>query len=129
MLKIKSSNSDTTLKFHYVNNSTFIVSYSRLENNIGLRVYSHSKDKELIKFFHLLQDIDSPSKQPLTWSSLEGEFKIQGSCDSLGHVTLTIHLRELIATPEEWTFTGRIVTDYGLLRQIANDANCLTDSN
>jgi Family of unknown function (DUF6228) len=51
------------------------------------------------------------------WGSLEGELHIAAHSDRLGHVYLTVNLRE--GAPPKWTLEARLILDAGMLAGLA----------
>ena len=76
----------------------------------------------MARFFGELRNTKVPSIDKLEWASLEGEFRIAGSCDKLGHVQLIFELSDLPGHPESWSFRGGLITDLGLLERISREA-------
>ena len=51
------------------------------------------------------------------WSSLEGELSLEAHSDTLGHVYVTVVLRE--GAPAHWTLCAELVLESGMLPKLA----------
>jgi hypothetical protein len=57
-----------------------------------------------------------------SWSAVEGELKIDASCDSLGHVTLLFTI-PAYASQKEWSAAASVVCEAGQLEAVAREAS------
>lgn len=54
------------------------------------------------------------------WASLEGELKLKASCDCLGHIFLSVDLKN--GAPPIWQIQAELVLEAGQLNRIAGEA-------
>jgi len=87
----------------------------------SIRVYSYCPHGDTIhSVFKKLGSMLEPWDGELNWVSLEGEFSLKFSCDSLGHVFLSV---EIDNDNEEFTINCVLNVDLGQLKEISKNAN------
>lgn len=120
---IKSTHSDRQLVFYEPYGEYFHV---KLEGGIkaSIRIYNYAPHaKELALWFVELGNHTAPWQGELSWESLEGEFKIDANCDSLGHIQFMISLSDMRGSNEESYIQVGIETELGQLESISAGAH------
>ena len=56
-----------------------------------------------------------------SWLALEGELKIEATCDALGHVTLSFTI-PAYSGQKQWTASAKVVCEAGQLEALAKEA-------
>ncbi len=85
-----------------------------------LRVYSYSPHSE--PFSALFEKLGQQTRAwdgELSWTSLEGEFSLKASCDTVGHVFLAI---EMVNHTTDFQIQCQLHTDFGQLPLIGEMA-------
>jgi hypothetical protein len=68
----------------------------------------------ILEFFEAMRVPPTSGTRSIQWETLEGEFKLEGTLDSLGHIYITYELRSPdIGSNRWWSFTGRLVLELG----------------
>ena len=120
---IKSTHSDRQLVFYEHCGEYFHV---KLEGGVkaSIRIYNYAPHaQELALWFDELGKHAVPWKGKLSWQSLEGEFKIDANCDSLGHIQFMIFLSDMRGSNEESYIQAGIETELGQLKSISAGAH------
>ena len=124
---IKSNASDRELVFLSPRADHFIVELRGIALSVEREVYAYTDAQGLSKFFSRLAAHDRGWTDTPRWESLEGEFSISAQCSALGHVSFFIRIRHMLGGPEEWEVSARLVTELGVLPDIAKNANSFFD--
>jgi hypothetical protein len=119
---IKSNASDRELVFLEPARDYFVAELRGTAVRATRRVYAYTDAAGLSRLFSRIAAYDRPWSTPERWESLEGEFSIEAVCSSLGHVTFSVRIRDMLGGPEEWDVTARLVTELGQLPAIAANA-------
>jgi len=121
MISIKSNSSDRELRF-LSRKGDYI--YIELIGNPSLShsAYTYTDMDRLAKLFEEFAIIDKPWSGKKTWASIEGDFAMEITCSSLGHVQFEFRFRQKQGSDEESTTKVGLVTELGNLPQISKQA-------
>jgi hypothetical protein len=118
---IKSARDGATLKFSNHENDYLHVTFAGAALQGSISVYSYEpRGADLVGFFSDLASHWDGWKGKKKWSSLEGEFQLCASMDSMGHVSLEIEMR---SSHHEyaWSINSTLLIEAGQLSQVASD--------
>jgi hypothetical protein len=124
---IKSNASDRELVFLEPQSDYFTVELRGSSVGATRRVYAYTDGAGLSKLFSRLAAYERPWDKPERWESLEGEFTLEAACSSLGEVTFSVRIRDMLGGPEEWEVSAHIVSELGQLPGIASNAEAFFD--
>lgn len=118
--EIKSTVSSNKIIFSSLNGDYFNV---ELKGDLCVKrnVYAYTDAKSLCNLLVNLSEVSKPWEGKRHWESIEGEFLFDVICDSAGHVTFLIELNQ-IGVVEEWRVNFSIVSEFGQLSRIAENA-------
>ena len=116
---IKSNASNRELVFSHPREDYFVVEIRGLGVNVTREVYAYTDGVGLYRLLNRLAEYSRPWSGVEKWESLEGEFTLAASCTPLGHVDLSVLIRDQLGGPEEWTLKASLVTELGQLPSIA----------
>ena len=119
---IRSNTSDRELVFLDPRRDSFVAELRGSAIVATLQVYAYTDAGGLPLLFSRLAAYERPWATPERWESLEGEFLLEATCSSRGHVTFSVRIREMFGGPEEWEVSARLVTELGQLPGIASRA-------
>ncbi|MFT6437430.1 MAG: hypothetical protein ACJAVI_005504 [Candidatus Azotimanducaceae bacterium] len=89
----------------------------------GIGVYGYAPHThDLGHWFEEVGRHETPWEGELNWESLEGEFKISAKSTALGHIHITVNLRDLPGAYEDSYSQVGIETELGQLIHISNKA-------
>src|SRR5690606_39843651 len=86
------------------------------------KVSTYTDEFGVAKLFSKVDELGTPWHGVESWESLEGEFVINITCDSSGHVTIQIKLTQWNGGNEDWHITVHLNTELGQLTKIASEA-------
>jgi hypothetical protein len=86
-------------------------------------VWLYRTNDGLNSFFQQLARFDGPWRDHQSWKSIEGELSMFATCDSTGHVTFRVILRDDPIMSERWFLDATLITELGQLERIARDAD------
>lgn len=122
MFSIKSTHSDREVVFTKYDGEDFWVELKGgIETSVKVYGYAPHAD-DFHQWLELLGEQSQPWPKELVWESLEGEFQIRASSDSLGHVHFQVSLRDLRGSYEESFIQVGLETELGQLGKIASQA-------
>lgn len=116
---IKSANTSATLTLCERDADYFTVIYESPSVKLVKRVWGYTDGEYLVNLFMYIAKEWKGWEGAQEWSSIEGEFGLSATCDSLGHVMLAITIRELDG-PELWNASVSLGLDSGQTEKIAN---------
>jgi hypothetical protein len=87
----------------------------------AIRVYAGYRSLHPVKFFEELAVHAHGWPGEMTWESLEGELRLPGSHDGLGHVKVRIDIQNGPLW-DDWKVSTTIVMDAGQLERLAKHA-------
>jgi hypothetical protein len=117
---IKSAHDGTTLEFSSRSGDYYRVSLSGPGFHGACQVYAYEPGTGPDKFFRDLAANWRGWQGKKEWSSLEGELKFSATCDSTGHISLSVQLRSG-PYPFDWSLSGVLLLEAGGLERIATD--------
>lgn len=115
---IKSANTSATLTFSERDGNYFSVTYESLSVKLRKRVWGYTDCGLLVNLFEFIAKEWKGWGNVQEWASIEDEFGISAICDNLGHVMLTITIKEFDG-PEVWSSQVRLGLDAGQTENIA----------
>ncbi len=93
----------------------------------SIRVYSYSPHSDAIEsVFEKLGKLQNPWGGDISWVSLEGEFYINFTCDSVGHVLLSVEINN---RNEQFKINCGLNLDFGQLQEISRKASGFFERN
>ena len=122
---IYSSSSDRKIVISYDGDEHLTVKVESFDINIIKQVWLYTDGNEFDNFFQKIGDTNLKWDRTFSWKSVEGDFSISATCDSLGKVTFKISLEGLQGTSEEWRVQVNIESDLGALEKIARQSKSL----
>ena len=117
--KIKSSVNSLTFEMSAENSDSVLAKVSGAGINAEAFVYTFMS-KGIGEFFTNLSSNWKGWQGNIEWSSLEGEIKLQASCDRLGHIFLSVWLTN--GAPPIWEAHTELVLEAGQLEMLAAEA-------
>jgi hypothetical protein len=115
---IKSGNTAATLTFSERDGGYFFVTYESPSVKLRKRVWGYTDCEFLVNLFEFIAKEWKGWDGAQEWASIEGEFGISATCDNLGHVMLTITIKEFDG-PEVWSSQVSLGLDAGQTENIA----------
>jgi len=88
----------------------------------SINVYTYTDESGILRLFSELSSLNKPWQGVRIWESSEDDFSISVSCSPLGQVLIEVYLSKSTASPEELTVKMSLVTEFGQLPKIAQDA-------
>ena len=119
---IKSSNSSATLTLCKKDGDYFNVIFDSLAVKSNIRVWGYTDCGLLVDLFKFIAKEWRGWKGKKEWFSIEGEFCISATSDSLGHILLSLCFNEF-NEPETWEVKVNIGIDSGQTEKIAKNIN------
>ncbi len=120
---IKSNASDREVVFLDPRPDYFVVSLRGFSVRAIREVYAYPDALGLLALFNRLAEYALPWNGAESWESLEGEFSLAATCSALGQVSITVSIRDVFGTAEEWRVEASLVTEMGQLPSIAANAS------
>ncbi|MFV1922523.1 MAG: DUF6228 family protein [Methylotenera sp.] len=115
---IKSANTSATLTFCNREADYFTVVYESPSVTLKKRIWGYTDCDFLVNLFAFIAKEWQGWQGAQEWASIEGEFSISATSDNLGHVMLTIKIRELDG-PELWNSSVQLGIDASQTENIA----------
>jgi hypothetical protein len=125
---IRSTSSDRELVFSAPRHDRFLVELRGSGVGAIREVYAYTDPTGLSRFLSNLAAQSRPWVSAETWESLEGEFRLSAECSPVGHVSLSIRIRDMLGGPEEWQLSAVLATELGQLPAIAEHAKSFFES-
>lgn len=88
-------------------------------------VYDYTSPYGFVEYFQMLAGHSRPWTGEKVWETLEGELRLEATCDAWGHVRYKIELREHNL---DWSIGCGLLFDLGMLSQHASDAESFMKS-
>jgi hypothetical protein len=122
-IEIRSCHGRRSLRFHSRCGDYFHASIEGDGPSASVRVWGYTDCHLLVDLFDSIAR-DWRGWQGLrSWSSIEGEFRIDASTDKAGHVTLSVVLAPCDGL-DDWRLSVPIFTEAGQLEKIAREVAC-----
>jgi hypothetical protein len=102
----------------------FAVDIESFQFRAQRKVFAYRDAQSLLHLFEWMAENWRGWPGSKSWASIEGEFSLECSTDSLGHVHIDISLSEQDHS-EPWRLKARINVDAGQLDEIARNARSL----
>ena len=115
---IKSSNTAATLTFLERKGDYFSVCFESPGVSVKKRVWGYTDCEFLVGLFETISREWRGWKGALDWNSIESDYCLSATCDSLGHVMLEIQIRE-VEGPEVWSSEVSLGIDSGQTENVA----------
>src|SRR5438105_4551533 len=118
---IKSTHDGTTLSLSDFDGDYFFAELRGSQFHGSARVYSHvvSDPSDFFKDLAIAWHGWRGWEGVKSWASLEGEFELSATCDSAGHISLSIQLRSG-PYPFDWVLRTVLLLEVGQLDGIAS---------
>jgi len=113
-----SGGSGFSLRFFCLHKESVQIVMSSDTYQVTRRLYLHPNFDDLDRFFLQLSEMESPWEGERFWETIEGEFKIIATCDSLGHVTFAI---KILNYQDSWCMEAKFGYDLGMLKDLSAD--------
>lgn len=124
-VKLKSANTGATLEFSAVRNQYCTVTFSSAALRASHQVWIYSGEGErFASLFVEMAEHWTGWAGAKTWASLEADFSLSCTSDSLGHITLEVEMVDR-DSPEEWSTQFKIEVEAGQLETIAQEIQVL----
>jgi len=123
MFTIKSTDSETELRFEDLSGDYFTVALRSASHSAQRQVYAYTDSKGIA---HLLEEAAQQWQGwagTKTWQSIEEELKLELIADNTGHITLKVRIAHDCGNPDPWCLESTITIEAGQLASIANDAS------
>jgi hypothetical protein len=117
---IKSVQDGTNLEFSDRAGDYYRVSLTGPDVHGACRVYAYEPVAHLTGFFRDLATNWQGWQGKKEWSSLEGELRFSATCDSTGHISLSVRLRSG-PYPFDWALTAVLLLEAGSLERNASE--------
>jgi hypothetical protein len=115
---IKSANTSAALTFCEKEGDYFQVIFDGPAVKLSKKVWGYTDCELLVDLFEYMAKEWKGWSGAQEWSSIEGEFWISATCDSLGHIMLSLSLKEFDG-PEPWESIAKLGIDSGQLDSTA----------
>lgn len=118
---ILSSDSSNALRFSNLEPEYVTVELAGIVS-ASVRVCTYTDELGILNWVNKLASYSRPWKSEISWHSLEGQFSISARCSSLGSIAFSFQLSDMHGHLEEWKVTSSIISDFGQLPHLAEQA-------
>jgi hypothetical protein len=116
---IKSAHDGITLEFSGYSGGYYNVSVNGTNCHGAGKVYAYEPASKISAFFHDMAANSRGWNGKKNWGSLEGELSLSATCDSTGHITLSVELHSG-PYPFDWRLSAVLLIEAGQLERIAS---------
>jgi hypothetical protein len=124
VLRLKSANSDVYVEFSEVDGDDFRISMSAADHSATRRICAFTDRAGVARLLAEAARDWQGWKGAKVWESLDCDLRLELRTDRLGHVTLTVRLRQDLGGPR-WQLETELVVEAGQLEALARDAERL----
>lgn len=89
-------------------------------------IYTYDQSSEFVVFFEKLASFRAPWLHREVLETLEGELKLEATCDALGHVEIKVSLFNTVEN-DDWFLSCVMVFEFGSLERFSLDAKRFMD--
>ena len=114
---IKSANTSATLTLCEKEGDYFWAIFDSPSVKVAKRVWGYTDCELLVDLFEFMAEEWKGWQGEKAWWSIEGEFGVSATCDSLGHIMLSLSFKEYDG-PELWESKVNIGIDSGQLDSV-----------
>ncbi len=86
------------------------------------KVSTYTDEFGIAKLFSGVNELGRPWEGCKEWKSLEGEFTIKLTCNSLGHINMQVNFTQWNGGSEDWHIIVNLTTELGQLALIEKEA-------
>jgi hypothetical protein len=119
---VKSPNGNRFLAFSEPEGDYFSVALGGSDCSARRRVYAYKDQRHLVALFASMAEEWRGWEGEKSWCSIEGEFELHATSDSLGHVALRVVLTNANEGPSEpWRVESTVMIEAGRLEGLRSE--------